>query len=408
MAGRHDAVRVADRVHWVGAVDWGLRDFHGYATHRGTSYNAYLVLADKVTLIDTVKGPFAEELLARIASIVEPRAIDYIVSNHAEMDHSGALLRLIEVARPEKVFASRMGVEALREHFGLAEVEAVADGGRLDLGGRSLTFLEARMLHWPDSMLSYLAEERILFSNDAFGMHLASSERYADELDPAVLEQEAAKYYANILLPYSKLVPRLVEKAAGAGITPEALAMIAPSHGPIWRREVGTIVNWYARWAAQERGSKALVVYDTMWGSTEKMARAIGEGLMEGGASARLMPLRASHRSDVATEVLDAGALVVGSPTLNGGVLPTVADVLTYLRGLRPQGMVGAAFGSYGWAGGAVNQIENLLAEMKVERVQDGIKVRYVPDELALEQCRGLGRAVASKLREARGQGSGA
>lgn len=395
--GTFEAVQITDDVYWVGAIDWGVRDFHGYATRRGTTYNAYLVLAEKITLIDTVKAPFAAELLSRVASVVDPAKVAYVISNHAEMDHSGGLGEVLAELKPEKVLASAMGVKALGEHFDLdGQVTGVADGETLSLGNATLTFVEARMLHWPDSMMSYLAERQLLFSNDAFGMHLAASERFDDEVEEWLLEYEAARYFANILLPFSPLIKRLLDKVAGLGID---IGMIATSHGPIWRKSPGKIVSLYGKWAAGERSNKAVVVFDTMWQSTAKMARAIGEGLTEGGASAKLLPLRVAHRSDVAAELLDAGALVVGSPTLNNNMFPTVADALTYVRGLRPRGMIGAAFGSYGWGGEAVRQIEDILREMKVELAADGLKTKYVPDEAALRECRDLGVKIAGRLK---------
>ncbi len=392
------ATKITDDVFWVGAIDWAIRDFHGYATSRGTTYNAYLILADKVTLVDTVKAPFKSEMLARIASVVEPERIHYIVSNHTEMDHSGCLPDVIDLVKPEKVFASVMGAKGLVQHFhsGL-DITAVKDGQTLSLGNRTLAFLETRMLHWPDSMFSYLQDEELLFSQDGFGMHLASTERFADELSAAVLEYEAAKYYANILLPLSKFVTRLLERVADLGLQ---LSIVAPDHGPIWRmgKDIEQIVGCYAKWAKQEPTDKVVVTYDTMWQSTALMARAIAEGVAAAGAEVRVMPLRASHRSDVATELLDAGALIVGSPTLNNGLFPTVADLLSYLKGLKPQNLVGAAFGSYGWSGEAVKEIRNTLTEMNVDLVGDGLGVRYVPVEAALEQCRALGAAVAERV----------
>jgi len=355
------------------------------------------VLAEKVTLIDTVKRPFKDEMLSRIGSVIDPKRIDYIISNHAEMDHSGCLPEVTDIVRPEKVFASSQGVKALREHFHLSEeaVTPVKDGETLSLGDVTLTFIETRMLHWPDSMFTYLADERLLFSQDAFGMHLASVERFADEIDESVLEFEAAKYFVNILLPYSPLILKLLEKVRASGLQ---IDVIAPDHGPIFRENIDWILQRYAQWALQKPTRKAVVVYDTMWQSTEKMARAICEGLAAGGAAAKLMPLKGSHRSDVATEILDAGALLVGSPTINNTIFPTVADVLTYLKGLRPRNLIGAAFGSYGWSGESVGQINAILKEMKVELVSEGVKVRYVPDDAALQQCRDLGILVAEKL----------
>ncbi|HER43839.1 MAG TPA: FprA family A-type flavoprotein [Candidatus Eisenbacteria bacterium] len=392
-----EAVRVTEKVYWVGAIDWNIRDFHGYSTHRGTTYNAYLVLADRVTLVDTVKAPFREELIARISSVIDPGKIDYIVSNHSEMDHSGCLPEMIDMIKPEKVFASTMGVKALADHFhdGL-DVTEVKDGDRIDLGDMAITVLETRMLHWPDSMVSYLEEEKLLFSQDGFGMHLASSERFDDELPFPLLEHEARKYYANILLPFSRQVLKVLDRLAEAKLE---LDIVAPDHGPVWRKNQGRILELYRGWAEQRRGKKAVVAYDTMWGSTEKMAKAIADGLASGGASVKVMKLRAAHRSDIATEVLDAGALVVGSPTINNNIFPTIADILFYLKGLKPVGLIGAAFGSYGWSGEAAGQVEELLEGMKVEIAGEAPRVKYVPDKEMLENCRNLGRAIADKLR---------
>lgn len=393
------ATKVSDRVYWVGGVDWSIRNFHGYLTSRGTSYNAYIVLADKITLIDTVKAPFKKEMLSRIASVIDPEDIKYIISNHSEMDHSGSLPDVIKEVKPEKVFASPIGVKALREHFHLEqEIIAVKEGDNLSLGNMNLSFIETRMLHWPESMFTYLVDEGMLFSQDAFGMHLASSERFADEISEDVLEYEAAKYFANILLPFSPLVANLLKKVEQLGIP---IRTIAPDHGPIWRKNVNRILELYSRWAVRKPRKKAVVVYDTMWQSTAIMARAIGEGLAAGGVSVKLMPLDVCHRSDVATEMIDAGALLVGSPTLNNNIFPTVADALTYLKGLKPKNLIGAAFGSYGWSGEAVRQLNDVLREMKVEVLGEGINVKYVPDGDALAQCYSLGLNVAKKLNEA-------
>ncbi len=398
MRGPFKATKVSDHVWWVGAIDWGIRNFHGYATSRGTTYNAYLIVADKITLVDTVKAPFQEEMLSRIASVIDPGKIEYIISNHSEMDHSGCLPQVIQAVKPDKVFASVMGVKALSEHFHLdQEIMALKDGESLSLGDLNLTFLETRMLHWPDSMFTYLTEDELLFSQDAFGMHLASGERFADEIEGWILDHEAAKYFANILLPFSPLITKLLERVGQLGM---AIKTIAPDHGSIWRREVNRMPELYARWAAQKPTNKAVVVYDTMWGSTALMARAIADGLVAGGASVKLMPMGSCNRSDVATEILDAGALLVGSPTLNNGMFPTVADVMTYLKGLKPRNLVGAAFGSYGWSGEAVEQVREVLSQMKVDLVEEGLKVKYVPDETDLARCVSMGTLVAEKLKE--------
>jgi flavorubredoxin len=396
MKGPFQAVKVTDKVFWVGAIDWDIRDFHGYATSRGTTYNAYLVMADKPTLIDTVKAPFTDEMLARISSVCDPKAIRVIVSNHSEMDHSGGLPQVVDLIKPEKVLASAMGVKALQAHFHWnVPVQAVKEGETLDLGGEKLKFIETRMVHWPDSMFSYLEGAGVLFSNDGFGMHLASDHRFDDEVPD--WRAEAAKYYANILLPFSDIVLAVLDKVAKSGIKP---TMIAPDHGPVFRKDTAKIVSLWGDWSRQRPGDKAVVVYDTMWGSTEKLARAAADGLIAEGVRTVVMPLRSHHRSDVATELLEAGALLVGSPTINKQLFPTVADCLSYLKGLRRKNLVGAAFGSYGWAGESVKLVHDSLAEMGVATVEP-LKCQYVPDAAALEAARSLGQKVAARLKEA-------
>jgi len=396
MDGVYRAVKVSEHVYWVGAIDWNIRDFHGYTTPRGSTYNAYLILADKVTLIDTVKAPFIEEMFSRISSVIDPKDISYIVSNHSEMDHTGALPGTIDRIGPEKVFASTMGASTIREHFQLdQEIIPVKDGATISLGNMDLSFIETRMLHWPDSMFSYLKEDRLLFSQDAFGMHLASSQRFDDNLDVSLLEYEAATYYANIILPYSPLVLKLLNRVKGMNLD---IDIIAPDHGPIWRKNIAMILDLYSRWASQKPTGKAVIIYATMWHSTEVMAEAIAEGLWSKGISARLMDVTKSHRSDVIYEVLDAGALIVGSPTLNNNMFQALADVLTYLKGLRPRNLVGAAFGSYGWSGDALGQVNDILRSMKVELVGEGINIKYVPDADALNRCFSLGTIIAERL----------
>lgn len=391
------AIKITEEVYWVGAIDWSIRDFHGYSTHRGTTYNAFLVLADKITLIDTVKSEFRDEMMTRIASVIDPQQIDLVVSNHSELDHSGCLPYVVHLVQPEKIFASNMGEKTLNEHLSLKhEITVVKNGESVSLGNKTLTFYETRMLHWPDSMFSYLVEDKILFSQDAFGMHLATAERFDDELDFTILKREAAKYFANILLPYTLVVYKLLKKLEEENVSP---SMILPDHGPIWRSDVTTILDLYHEWAQQKSSDKAVVVYDTMWNSTAKMAAAIADGLLAGGAKAELFPMSASQRADIATEVMTAGALIVGSPTLNNNMYPTIADILIYLRGLRRTGMIGAAFGSYGWGGEALKQIEEALAEMKVEIVSESVKAKYVPTADNLQNCFDLGLYIAKELR---------
>lgn len=390
------ALKISEKVYWVGAIDWGLRNFHGYKTSRGSTYNAFLILADKVTLIDTVKPQFYDEMMSRIRSVIDPSKIQYVVSNHAEMDHSGALPRLAQELDLEKIVASPKGVEALDAHFGMGDqIEVVQTGDKLDLGNATLSFIETRMLHWPDSMFAFLEEEGILFTNDAFGMHLATSERYVDQIDPWIVKWESAKYYANILLHLSPIVSRLIDTLPSYNLDIE---MIAPDHGPIWRKDIGTIINWYKEWAEQKSTNKAVVIYDTMWQSTARMAAAVGGGLTDGGARVELMPLEGTHRSDVVTELLDAGALIVGSPTMNNQIYPTVADVMNYVKGLKPKNLVGASFGSFGWSGEATKHLDKMMKDIGIDLVQPGIGHKYVPNNDALASCRELGLAVAKKL----------
>ena len=390
------AQQITDRVWWVGAIDWDIRDFHGYMTGRGTTWNAYLILGDEPVLIDTVKPSGKAEMMARIASVIEPESIRHLISNHTEMDHSGSIPDVVRAIRPQQLLASQLGAKGLPAHFDVGmEITPVSDLETLRLGDASLTFVETRMVHWPDSMFTYFAEDQVLFSSDGFGMHLASQQRFADELPAEVLEHEAAKYFANILLLYAPQLTKLLGKVKGLNLP---LKTIAPDHGPVWRRDLGQVIDRYAHWAEQKLTMKAVVLYDSMWDSTKLMAKAIGEGLAEGGADPRLMWARGCHRSDVMAELLDAGALIVGGPTLNNGLFPTLADHLTYIRGLRPRNLVGAAFGSYGWSGEAVKAIEEHLTAMDVELVEEGLRVKWVPTADDLVRSRDLGLAVAHRM----------
>jgi flavorubredoxin len=386
-------VEIKPNVYWVGAVDWNIRDFHGYSTYKGTSYNAFLVKDEKIALFDTVKKPFLSDLLHRIRQVVEPTKIDYLIVNHVEMDHSGSVPEIIDLIKPEKVFCSEMGRKALIEHYHREDwpLEVVKSGQTLSLGSKTVHFLETRMLHWPDSMFSYIAEDRLLISSDAFGQHWATSERFDDEVDQPQLMAHAAKYYANILLLYSPLVQKLLASVRQMNLD---IDMIAPDHGLIWRSDPGKIVAAYDNWSQQKTARKAVIVYDTMWHSTEKMAKAIADGLVDEGVSVKMCNLKVNHRSEVMTEVLDARAVIVGSSTLNNGILPTVADILCYLKGLKPTGRIGAAFGSYGWSGEAVKIIGQSLEDMKFELPETGIRVKFAPTHEDLAKCRELGEKL--------------
>ncbi len=387
-------VEIKNNVCWVGALDWDIRDFHGYSTPKGTTYNAYLVIDEKIALFDTVKKPFKEDLIACISKIIDPRRIDYLVVNHVEMDHSGSVPDIVDLVRPEKVVCSPMGKKVLMDHYNREDFpyHVVETGQTLKLGKKTVSFLETRMLHWPDSMMSYIPEDRLLLSSDGFGQHWATSQRFDDEVGAEELFAHAAKYYANILLLYSPLVQKLIAKVVEMGID---IDMIAPDHGLIWRKDPAGIISAYNRWSRQESSAKALIVYDTMWQATEKMARAIGEGLKEEGVDFKILNLKFNHRSDIMAEVLDSSAVVLGAPTINNGMMPAMADLLSYMKGLRPAGKIGAAFGSYGWSGEAVMLISEAMREMDIGLVSDGVRVKFSPKKEDLDRCVELGRQVA-------------
>ena len=366
---------------------------------RARRNNAYLVKDEKVTLFDTVKKPFTGDLIQNLRQVIDPKKIDYLVVNHVEMDHSGAVAEIINLIEPEKVFCSPMGKRALLEHFRREDwpFEVVESGRSLSLGNRTVDFLETRMLHWPDSMMSYLKGQRLLISSDGFGQHWATSERFDDEVDPGELLRHAAKYYANILLLYSPLVQKLLAQVRDLKLQ---IDMIAPDHGLIWRRNPGRIVEAYNEWSLQKCRDKAVIIYDTMWHSTECMAYAVGRGLLEEGVQYRLFNMRLSHRSDVITELLDARAVILGSPTLNNGIMPTMADMICYMKGLKPANRVGAAFGSYGWSGEAVKLLTEALEGMKIRVVGTGPRAKYIPADEDFAKCEELGRQVGRAVKE--------
>lgn len=385
----------------VGAVDWNIRDFHGYSTEMGTTYNSYLIKDEKIALFDTVKRDFKDDLLFHIGEIIgDPAKIDYIIVNHVEMDHSGALPEIIDRIRPEKIFCTRNGQKALIEHFHREDwpLQVVATGDSISLGSRTVTFIETPMLHWPDSMFSYIPEEKLLISSDAFGQHLASTEKYADEVGDCDLMHQAAKYYANILTVFSPNIQRLLEKVKEMNLP---LEMIAPDHGVIWRGEdCGKILAAYDRWSRYQSSDKALVIYDTMWHSTEKMANAIASELARGGLEVKMLNLKVNHRSDIMTDVLDAKALILGSPTLNNNMLPVMADFITYFKGLRPKNKVVAAFGSYGWSGEAVKHINQAMEGINLPLAHPGLRVKNVPRDEDFAACRELADAVVAAVKE--------
>ena len=389
-------VEIAKGVYDVGVNDWNIRDFHGYSTYQGTSYNAFLIIDEKIALVDTVKKDFSDQLMANINKIVDPRKIDYVISNHTEMDHSGGLPRVMHrIGEDKPLYCSKMGAKNLARHFPQKwNYHAVGTGQELNLGARTLMFLETRMVHWPDSMFTYLKEDKILFASDGFGQHYAGHEKFDDQIGDEIM-WHAKKYFANILLLYSPLILKLLDKVTELGLE---IDMICPDHGIIWRQDPGKIISAYAKWANQESEKKAVIIYDTMWQSTEQMAEAIASGLYKEGINVRPMHLRRCHRSDIMTEVIDARAVIMGSPTLNNGPFPTISDFLTYMKGLKPKNKIGAAFGSYGWSGEAVKLISKELEAMKFDLVDPGIKIQYVPDQEDLNACIEFGKKIGQAV----------
>lgn len=396
MVSNNDTFEIAKGIYWVGAVDWNLRDFHGYATPRGGTYNAYLIVDEKITLIDTVKSEFASEMIERIRKIVNPSKIDHIITNHVEMDHSSGLPAIMELAKDAKIFCTKRGKAGLDEHYRAAgcndwNYEIVDTGYELDLGSRTLMFLETPMLHWPDSMQTYLKEDKILFSNDAFGQHLATSVRFEDEVEGDVLE-DAAIYYANILMPFGSKVLKYADKVAELGLE---FDMIVPSHGVIWRKDPMRVVEAYVNWAKGVAEPKVLVIYDTMWKSTETMAKEIVDGISDGGVEAKLFHLRKNDWSMMLKELMFSPVIAIGSPTMHGTMFFSIAGFLTYLKGLRPKGKSAVAFGSFGWGGGAVKHVEEMMVSSGLEIIEPGLQAKYKPYEDDLKACRELGVRLA-------------
>lgn len=386
-------------IYWVGAIDWDLRNFHGYLTERGSTYNAYLIVGEKIVLVDTVKHHLFDEMLERISKVVDPTKIDYIISNHTEMDHSGCLPSMLEVARDAIVVCSPNGEKGLRRHFLPAgrqgkkdwKFKIVDSGDTIDIGKRKLKFILVPMVHWPDSMVTYIPEEKLLLPNDAFGQHIATSQRFTDEIGWDIVREEAAKYYANIVLPYGIQV----QKALGMIGTLD-IDMIAPSHGLIWRENIKDIIDCYTKWSSNIYDNKATVIYDTMWHSTERMAYAIVEVFEEKGIACTTRSLKTNHMSNVMTDVLESKYICVGSPTLNNNMLPSVSAFLTYMKGLAPKNRIGIAFGSYGWGGQSVGDIERVFEEAKFQVPIKGLKIQYVPNG---EELEGLKRKVNEVIR---------
>ncbi len=390
-------VELKDKITWVGAVDYDVRDFHGYVTPRGTSYNAYLIRDEKTALVDTVKKEFLGDLLARVRGVIDPAGLDYLVVNHVEMDHSGAVPDILEAAPRAVIVCTQKGREGLEKHYGIKDraFRIVKTGDTLALGRRTLQFITAPMIHWPDSMFTYVVEDKVLLPNDGFGQHLASPKRFADEVGEDLCMEEAAKYYANILMPLGSVIAKKLEEIARLELD---FDIIAPSHGAIWRRNTGRILRAYQDWTAFKAGPKVTIVFDTMWHSTEKMAHFLAEHLARRKIEVKVYKVRASDGSQIVRDILDSRVLLVGSPTLNADMFWTVGGFLTYLRGLKPKGKKVGIFGSYGWSEAASKMIRRDIEAMGLEILEPAFEVQYVPGEDEMKKLEAYADRVAAAV----------
>jgi anaerobic nitric oxide reductase flavorubredoxin len=394
--------KINDNVTWVGKIDWELRKFHGeeLSAHRGSSYNSYLVRgSEKTVLIDTVWKPFAAEFVSNLKKVIDLKEIDYIVANHGEVDHSGSISALLKEIPGTPVYCTNAGVKSLRGQYHEEwNFQTVKTGDKLNLGDKELVFVEAKMLHWPDSMFCYLTGDNILFPNDAFGQHYASELMYNDLVDQCELYAEAIKYYANILTPFSKFVTAKINEVVGMNLPVE---MICPSHGIIWRNDPLQIVNKYAEWADDYQENQVTIVYDTMWNGTRKAAEAIASGIKNANESItiKLFNVARSDINDVVTEIFRSKGVIVGSPTINKGVLHSISALMDMAKGLQFKKKKAAAFGCYGWSGESVKIINGLLEEAGFELINsDGLRMMWNPDEEAVEACQAFGKEIGEAL----------
>ena len=394
--------RVTDKVTWVGKIDWELKKFHGdeLSTMEGSSYNSYLIRDKKTVLIDTVWGPYDTEFVNRLKEEIDLKEIDYIVMNHNESDHSGTLPALMREIPDTPIYCTKKGESILR---GLYHQDwnyvNVKTGDELEIGDSKLVFVEASMLHWPDTMMTYMTGENILFSNDVFGQHYASEMLYDDMDDISKLLHEAEKYYTNIITPFSTFVTKKLAEVQGMNLK---IDLVAPSHGIIWRENIGLIMDLYAKWANNYQEDQITLIYDTMWQSTRKMAEAIAEGIHQASPNTTIKILNAvkNDKNDILVEVFKSKAILVGSPTINNGFSYAIAGILEMIKGLKFKNKKAASFGSYGWSGEAAKLIKEFLEESKFAIVNDGIRVNWAPDQETIEQLREYGRKFVEEIAE--------
>lgn len=381
------AVEIKKDIYWVGGVDWNIREFHGYKTPRGTSYNAYLIIDEKVTLVDTVKSYLSEELIDRISQIIDVENIDYVVCNHVEMDHSGAIPEIMKRAKNATIVTNMVGKKGLEEHFETEgwNFEIIKNKQELSLGKKTLQFITTPMLHWPDSMMTYVKEDKLLLPNDGFGQHMAPSDVYAKNNGLDTVLSEAKKYFANILYPFCNQANKAFKGLEGLDID-----MIAPSHGCIWKgeEEVAKILSAYQEWVAQEGKEKAVVVYDLMYGATEKLATAVKSEFEDNGIEVTYRCLSVDDMSDVIVDFIDSKYIAIGSPTLNKNIFPRVAAFVTYMKGLNPKNKIGFTFGSFGWEKGALDAIQSVMQELEWKTPLEPFEVKYTPRCNAVDEIK--------------------
>jgi flavorubredoxin len=389
--------QIKRNVFWVGKVDWEIRKFHGneYSTYKGTTYNSYLIKGQKTALIDTVLSPFSKEFVYNLSKEIDLKRIDYVIANHAEVDHSGALAELMTYIPDKPIYCTANGIKSLKGHFHKDwNFRGIKTGDKLSLGEKELVFIEAPMLHWPDSMFCYLTGDNILFSNDAFGQHYATDLLFNDLVEQSELFAECIKYYANILTPFSKLVDKKIKEFIGLNLP---LDMICPSHGVVWRDNPKQIVEKYLQWANSYKENQVTIFYDTMWGGTRVMAENIAKGIEEVDKAVTVKLFNASSvdKNDIVTEVFKSKGIVVGSPTINKGILSAIAGILEEIRGLSFKDKKAASFGCYGWSGESIKMINDLLEKGGFKVMDEGMKMLWNPDEEAINRCIDYGKQLA-------------
>lgn len=392
--------KITNKVTWVGKTDWELRKFHGdeFSTHRGSSYNSYLIRDKKNVLIDTVWMPYDREFISKLKQEIDLNKIDYIIANHGEIDHSGSLPALMNEIPDTPIYCTANAVKSIKGQYHKDwNFIPVKTGDKLEIGDSTFTFIEAPMLHWPDTMFTYMSKDNILFSNDGFGQHFASESLFNDTVDDGQLKEEALKYYANILSPYSPMVVKKIKEITGMNLP---IDLICPSHGVIWKDNPMQIVNKYMQWADAYKENQITIVYDTMWNATRKMAEAIADGIREADPSVTVKLYNSSKtdKTDIITEVFRSRAVLMGSPTVNNGYLYSIAGILELIHGAKLKNKKAAAFGSYGWSGEAVKLINEELIKSGFNLIDDGFRTLWVPDEDMLLKLREYGRTFYAKI----------